>query len=143
MKIIEDGKEYEVTTNEKGDRFWYQKGQLHREAGPAIQLAAGGQVWYWEGKKVPARGPKEFKQQVQMMKNASVQRYYDVKVESMVPATLVFKILATSPEEAVTKIRSASPQMVQYRLQARKDSKLTVYDAGTTLIRFVKKLLGI
>lgn len=143
MKILEDGKEYEVATNDKGDRFWYQKGQLHREAGPAIQLASGIQVWYWEGKKVQVSGPKEFKQQVQLIKQASVNKYYDVKVESMVPAILVFKVLAKNPEEALLKIRGIAPNAVQYRLQSRRDSKITILDAGTTMIRFVKKLLGI
>jgi hypothetical protein len=70
------------------------------------------------------------------------KHYYDVKVECMIPATLTFRVLAETPEEAAELIKGASPRSVQHRLVGRKDSKLSVYDAGTTMLRWMKHLLG-
>ena len=33
-----------------GMSSWYQNGQLHREDGPAIEFATGGEEWYQNGK---------------------------------------------------------------------------------------------
>ena len=67
--------------------------------------------------------------------------YYDVKVESMVPATLIFKVLAESPEQAAELSKSKQPNQVQYKLNSRRDSKLTVYDLGSCVIKFMKRLI--
>lgn len=68
--------------------------------------------------------------------------YYDVKVETMLPATLTFRILAETPEQAAELIRGQNPVGVKHRLIGRKDSKLSVYDAGSTMLRWMKNLLG-
>jgi hypothetical protein len=68
--------------------------------------------------------------------------YYDVKVECMLPATLTYRILAETPEQASEMIKGRSPNTVQHRLGGRKELKLSVYDAGSVMIRFVKRLLG-
>lgn len=68
--------------------------------------------------------------------------YYDVKVECMLPATLTFRVLAEDPEQAADLIRGASPVGVKHRLVGRKDIKLSVYDAGSTMLRWMKNLLG-
>ena len=68
--------------------------------------------------------------------------YYDVKVESMIPATLTFRVLAETPEEAAGLIRGMNPTSVKHRLLGRKDLKLSVYDAGSTMMRWMKNLLG-
>lgn len=70
------------------------------------------------------------------------KHYYDVKVECMLPATLTFRILAETPEEAAELIRGASPNHVQHRLHGRKDLKLSVYDAGSSMLRWMKNLIG-
>lgn len=142
MKILENNKEYDVSVKENGDKFWYHKGKLHREAGPAIELASGARVWYFEGQKINAKGPKEFAQEIQKIKTASIKKYYDVKVECMIPATLVYRVLASTPEEALLKTKSLQPNNVQHKLIGRKEIKVMVYDAGSTIIRFVKNLLG-
>lgn len=70
-------------------------------------------------------------------------RYYDVKVETLLPTTLVFKVLAEDAHHAANLIKNKQPNSVHYRLHGRKDIKLTVYDAGSTIIKFVKNLIGI
>lgn len=68
--------------------------------------------------------------------------YYDVKVECMLPATLTFRVLAEDPQQAADLIRGAAPTGVKHRLLGRKDLKLSVYDAGSTMLRWMKNLLG-
>lgn len=69
-------------------------------------------------------------------------KYYDVKVEVMLPATLTYKVLAESPHQAAELIKNKQPNAVKHRLIGRRENKLTVYDSGSTLIRFVKNLIG-
>lgn len=68
--------------------------------------------------------------------------YYDVKVECMIPAVVTFRILAETPEEAAELIRGAQPISVKHQLLGRKDIKLSVYDAGSTMLRWMKNLIG-
>ena len=68
--------------------------------------------------------------------------YYEVKVECMLPATLVYKVLAETPQQASEMIKNLSPNSVKHRLIGRKNIKLTVYDAGSSMIRFIKNLVG-
>lgn len=67
---------------------------------------------------------------------------YDVKVEVMLPATLTYKVLAETPQQAADLIKNKQPNAVKHRLIGRKEQKLTVYDSGSVLIRFVKNLMG-
>ena len=67
--------------------------------------------------------------------------YFDVKVETMLPATLTYRILAETPEQAADLVKNMQPNNVKYRLINRKDIKLLVYDAGTTLIKFFKNII--
>lgn len=70
------------------------------------------------------------------------KHYYDVKVECMLPATVTFRILAETPEEAAGLINGAQPISVKHRLLGRKDIKLSVYDAGSTMLRWMKNIFG-
>lgn len=67
---------------------------------------------------------------------------YDVKVEAMLPATLVYKILAESPEQAVDLIRGKQPVSVQYKLAGRKELKARVFDAGCLILKYARSLVG-
>lgn len=69
--------------------------------------------------------------------------YFDVKVETLLPATLTFRVLAEDAQQAADSIKSKQPNHVHYRLIGRKDIKLVVYDAGSTMIKFMKNLIGI
>jgi hypothetical protein len=68
--------------------------------------------------------------------------YYDVKIECMLPATLLYRVLAEDPQQASMMIKGLSPTGVKYRLPGRKEIKMMIYDAGSTMIRLVKNLLG-
>lgn len=68
--------------------------------------------------------------------------YYDVKVECMLPATLTYRILAEDAKQAADLIRGKSPNSVQHKLTGRKEHVLKVYDASSSMMRFMKKLLG-
>ena len=48
--------EYTVKVNKIGDTFWYINGELHRENGPAIELADG-YKWYINGELHREDGP--------------------------------------------------------------------------------------
>lgn len=68
--------------------------------------------------------------------------YFDVKIECLLPSTLSYRVLAESPEEALSMTKTLPPNNVQYRLAGRKNLKATVYDAGTLMVRLVKNIMG-
>lgn len=68
------------------------------------------------------------------------KHYYDVKVECMLPATLVYKVLAEDANQAADLIKHMQPTSVKHRLIGRRETKLSVYDSGSTMIRFIKNL---
>jgi len=76
-------------------------------------------------------------------KNQSVpKRYYDVRVEAMLPATITYRVLAEDPEQAFTLIKTVPPTSVKPKLIGRKEIKAMVYDSGTTMLRLIKNILG-
>ena len=88
----------------------------------------------------------EKKKKAELEKKASKEPkpkvYYDVKIECMVPATLTFKVLAEDANQAVELIKGKTPNGVQYKLTGRKDTLLKVYNAGGSILYFMKRLLG-
>lgn len=68
--------------------------------------------------------------------------YFDVKVECMLPATLTYRVLAEDAQQAAELIKGTQPNSVQHKLIGRKELKLTVYDAGSTMIRWMKRLVS-
>ena len=48
---------YEVHVCDSGDKRWYLNGKLHREDGPAIELANGDKEWWLNGKLHREDGP--------------------------------------------------------------------------------------
>jgi len=94
--------------------------------------------------QAPRTGVDNKAKQLKIAKSPEIKPkfYYDVKVECMLPATLTFRILAEDPQQAADLIRGQSPIGVKHRLIGRKDLKLSVYDAGTTMLRWMKNLFG-
>ena len=68
------------------------------------------------------------------------KHYYDVKVECTLPAVLTYKVLAEDAYQAADMIKHMQPTSVKHRLIGRKETKLSVYDSGSTMIRFIKNL---
>ncbi len=68
--------------------------------------------------------------------------YYDVKVECMLPATITYRVLAEDPHQAAELIRGKQPNQVHHKLIGRKELVLRVYDASSSMMRFMKKLVG-
>jgi len=68
--------------------------------------------------------------------------YYDVKVECMLPATLTYRILAEDPQQAADLIKGQQPNSVHHKLMGRKEIMLRVYDSGSSMMRFMRKLFG-
>lgn len=70
------------------------------------------------------------------------KQYYDVKVECMLPAVLTYRILAEDPNQALELIKGKSPNSIQHKLPGRKELVAKVYEAGSSMMRHMKKLLG-
>lgn len=68
--------------------------------------------------------------------------YFDVKVECMLPATLTYRILAEDAVQAAEMIKGQSPNSIQHKLIGRKELHLKVYDAGSSMMKFMKKIIG-
>jgi hypothetical protein len=98
-----------------------------------------------EAKKRAEAEAKKKKEELKKLAEANKPKplyYFDVKVETMLPATLTYRVLAEDAVQAADKIKSLQPNTVKHRLLGRKDNKLTVYDAGTTTIKWMKRLMG-
>jgi hypothetical protein len=66
--------------------------------------------------------------------------YFEIKIESMIPAIITYRILAETAEQAVELMKNQQPVNVSHRLQGRKDIILRVYKAGSCVIEFIKRL---
>lgn len=76
------------------------------------------------------------------MKQSKEKFYYDVKVECLLPATLTYRVYAENAEQASQMIKNIPPNGIKHRLVGKKDLKITVYDAGSNMIRFLRNLFG-
>lgn len=71
-----------------------------------------------------------------------IKYYYDVKIECMLPAVLTYRVLAENAQQAAEMIKGKSPNSVQHKLIGRRELFLKVYDSGSSMMRFMRKLLG-
>ena len=92
--------------------------------------------------KKEAKAKEDRKKKEEAANKPKPKYYYDVKVECMLPATLTYRIYAEDPQQAVEMIKGQSPTGVKHKLIGRKELKLSVYDAGSSMIRLIKNLLG-
>ena len=79
-------------------------------------------------------------QDLKKKQEPKLKYYYDVKVETFLPATLTWRVLAEDPQQAADMIKTMQPTGVKHRLLGRKDIKLLVYEAGSNMIKFFKNL---
>lgn len=69
-----------------------------------------------------------------------IKKYYDIRVECMLHSTLNYRILAETPEQAAELYKYQQPVGVKYKLAGRKESKVSVSEAYSSIILFVRKL---
>lgn len=136
MKIKENNKEY-IISIKNGHKYYYHNNKLHRESGPAIEFANGSKAWYFNGKQINCKSQADFENKI---KNLN-KKMFDIKLEALIPATIHYRIEASSPEEAFTLLKKHKPNKVNYKLIGKKDIKLIVFEAGSTLIKLIKKFL--
>lgn len=71
-------------------------------------------------------------------KNINDQKYYEVRIDATVPCTLMYRVLAKSPEEAVEKIAKLYPTSIKHNIKKKRNIKATVYILGQSVIKFIK-----
>ena len=69
------------------------------------------------------------------------KKYYDIKLECLLPATLTYRIYAESPEKALELINRQNPTSVTTKIPAKKPIKIMVYEAGTTMMIYIKNFI--
>lgn len=78
-----------------------------------------------------------------MMVGMKESKYYEVRIECQLPATLTYRVYAESAEEAYEMAKRVQPNGVQYKLAGRREIKVSVYELGSSIIKFMKNLVGV
>lgn len=102
------------------------------------------------GNPIPAEKKVEVKSEIvnpiQKMAQKSPlikeKRYWDVKLDTMIPALLTYRVLAEDAAQAASLIKGMSPIGIKHRIVGKKDLKISVYQAGTTMLEWVKNMAG-
>lgn len=71
-------------------------------------------------------------------KQPQQKKYFDVKVETLVPATITYRVFAENETEALKQIDKTNPTGFKPRLAQKKLLKAAVYDAGSLMIKLTK-----
>ncbi len=77
-----------------------------------------------------------------MKKEVKPKQYFDIRIECMLPATVTYRVLAENAEDAINLIKNKPPHSVSYKLNGKRDLVIRVYDAGSSMMRFIKKVLN-
>jgi len=77
-----------------------------------------------------------------MNEDNKVLKNYTVVVEVLVPTTLKYYVSAYSPEEAadLNKVKSIKPNFNKPHQTLTKYKKITVYDRGMSIIRYIRNI---
>lgn len=84
---------------------------------------------------------KEVSKNKECSKCSNSKKYFDVKVECTIPATLVYRIKAHSAQEASEMINYIQPNEIKYKLQKKKMLKILVFESGSVILKFIKNIL--
>ena len=98
----------------------------HEEKKKKIELAKKAKAKKEEDQKKTAVKPKELK-------------YYDVRIECLLPGTLTYRVLAEDAVQAAELIKNRSPNSVVYNLIGVKNIILRVYDSGSNMMRWMRR----
>ena len=78
----------------------------------------------------------------ELVEKELAKKWYDVKIEALIPATLIYRVQSTSPEETAELIKNIKPIHVSYKLNGRRELKLVVCESGSSIIKYFKNLFG-
>jgi len=68
------------------------------------------------------------------------KRYYTIELEAMVPATIRYRILAETPEEALDLLDKTPPlERPRTRLPGMRKQVAKVYLWGTNMLQYLKR----
>lgn len=83
---------------------------------------------------------QEKKKKEQDKKKVPEKVYYDIRVETLIPATVSFRVLAEDEQKALLMIKNIPPRHINYQVNRRRDIKMMVYEAGSSILKFIKNL---
>lgn len=69
------------------------------------------------------------------------KKYYDVKIEAMVPAVFHYRVFAIDENEAAERVSEKDLINIQYNKTKKRNIVMKVYDYGTILLRLVKHFI--
>jgi hypothetical protein len=96
-------------------------------------------VAYEEEQKKKAKKPPQV---IEKKAEFKEKKYFDIRVESMLPAILSYRILAEDAYQALELIKGKTPNSIQHKLIGKRDIIAKVYDSGSCIIRHIKKFIG-
>lgn len=79
---------------------------------------------------------KEAEKKKQLLKKEKT--YFDVKLEALVPCALTYRVYAFDEQEALLLVDKQPPTSIKPNVQQKRKIKATVYNAGSSMIRFIK-----
>jgi len=66
------------------------------------------------------------------------KKFYDIKVEALVPGILTYRVFAETEEDALKQCEKKTPNGFKPSLSLRRMIKATVYLAGSSVVKLVK-----
>jgi len=98
--------------------------------------------------QVSGRSPEEIKAYEETKRKEEVEKkklpikkekkHFDIRLEAMAPVILTYRILADDEQDALLQMDKKTPTSIKPIILRKKNIKATVYDAGSSLIKFVK-----
>jgi hypothetical protein len=75
-------------------------------------------------------------------KKEKQKSFYDIRVEVNMPGVVTYRVMAESPESAIQQLKEHRnyypPTSVKYDLLRKRSIKVTVYDAGCSVIKYAE-----
>jgi hypothetical protein len=66
------------------------------------------------------------------------KKWFDIRLECMVPCIVQYRVFADDEQDALQQMDKKTPSSVKPNILRKKNVKATIYDAGSSLIRYIK-----
>ena len=66
------------------------------------------------------------------------KKWFDIRLECMVPCTVQYRIFADDEQDALQQMDKKTPSSIKPNIFRKKNIKATIYDAGSSLIKYMK-----